>query len=128
VVRLNPQILSKSGLLSLSLAEIESKQRKLAYTFTKNQQKSKINLSYFVSTYLMDKKRSDIGKAIQMARLEKGLTQEELSRKAEIPYTTLAKIESGMVVNPRMKTLQKIAHALNVTIDYLIKQTNNGNA
>ncbi|MBN1971908.1 MAG: helix-turn-helix transcriptional regulator [Candidatus Delongbacteria bacterium] len=65
--------------------------------------------------------RSDIGKAIQKVRLGRGLTQEELARKAEIPYTTLAKIESGMVINPRMKTLHKIADALNVTIDYLIK-------
>lgn len=69
----------------------------------------------------MVKKRSDIGKAIQNVRLEKGLTQEVLSRKADIPYTTLAKIESGMVLNPRFKTLQKIAIALGVTIDYLIK-------
>jgi len=68
----------------------------------------------------MEKKRSDIGKAIQKVRLEKGLTQEELSRKADIPYTTLAKIESGMVINPRMNTLQKISVALEVTIDYLL--------
>jgi len=73
----------------------------------------------------MDKKRSDVGKAIQKVRLEKGLTQEDLARKADMPYTTLAKIESGMVTNPRMKTLQKIANALAVTIDYLIKQTQN---
>ncbi len=76
----------------------------------------------------MEIKRSDIGKAIQVVRLATGLTQEELARKADVPYTTLAKIESGMVVNPRMKTLQKIADALKVTIDYLIKQTNNGNS
>ncbi len=70
-------------------------------------------------------KISEIGKSIQKVRLERKLTQEQLAIKAGIPYTTLAKIESGMVNNPRMKTLEKIANALAVTIDYLIKQTQN---
>jgi len=69
----------------------------------------------------MKNNRSDIGEAIQKVRLDKGLTQEELARKADIPYTTLAKIESGMVSNPRMKTLQKIAKALEISIDELVK-------
>jgi len=36
-------------------------------------------------------------------------------------YTTLAKIESGVNENPAIKTLQKIAKALSVRIDDLLK-------
>lgn len=66
-------------------------------------------------------KISEIGKSIQKVRQERKLTQEQLAIKAGIPYTTLAKIESGMVNNPRMKTLQKIALALKISIDELVK-------
>jgi len=62
----------------------------------------------------------EIGKQIQKYRKEKGLTQDELARKADLPYTTLAKIESGMVKNPTIMTLVKIAKILKVKIDDLI--------
>lgn len=66
----------------------------------------------------------DIGKNIQRIRKEKGLTQDELARKADMPYATLAKIESGMVRNPTINTIIKLAVALNVTLDQLIPLKN----
>lgn len=62
-----------------------------------------------------------IGEKIQKIRNKKGLTQEELARIASVPYTTLAKIESGQVKNPTINTLIKVANALETTLDELIK-------
>lgn len=66
----------------------------------------------------------DIGERIKYWRKEKGITQDALTKKADIPYTTLAKIEAGFVKNPRMDTLIKIAAGLEITIDELIKEEN----
>ena len=59
-------------------------------------------------------------KNIKKLRNKHKLSQEKLAQKAGITYTTLAKIESGVNDNPTMKTLVKLANALNVSIDKLI--------
>jgi transcriptional regulator with XRE-family HTH domain len=59
---------------------------------------------------------------VKRFRKEKKLSQEELAKEAGITYTTLAKIESGNNTNPTVKTIQKIAQALDVTIDDLMKE------
>lgn len=59
--------------------------------------------------------------SIRRFRLKRGLTQETLAHKAKIALPTLAKLESGANANPTLKTLQKIAKALRVTIDQLIR-------
>ena len=58
---------------------------------------------------------------IKRYRNEKGLSQEQLAQKAGITYSTLAKLESGVNQNPKVKTLQQIARALEVTLDDLMK-------
>jgi len=62
-----------------------------------------------------------IGEKIQKLRIKRRLTQEELAKKADLSYTTLIKIEGGQVQNPTIKTIQKIAKALDVSIDNLVK-------
>lgn len=62
----------------------------------------------------------DIGKRIKHWRKEKSMTQDALAKKADIPYTTLAKIEAGLVMNPRMDTLIKIAAGLEITVNDLV--------
>jgi transcriptional regulator with XRE-family HTH domain len=62
----------------------------------------------------------DIGKRIKHWRKERHMTQDALAKKADIPYTTLAKIEAGLVMNPRMDTLIKISTGLGITIDELL--------
>ena len=57
---------------------------------------------------------------IKKFRKKKELTQDGLARKADIPYTTLTKIESNVVKKPSVQTIAKIAKALNVTIEDLI--------
>ncbi len=53
-------------------------------------------------------------------RKKRGLSQEQLSKNAEITYTTLTKIESGRNTNPTLKTIVKIADALEISLDKLI--------
>jgi transcriptional regulator with XRE-family HTH domain len=54
-------------------------------------------------------------------RNKKKLTQDSLAKKANIPYTTLAKIESDVIRNPSLQTIMKIAEGLEITVDKLIK-------
>ena len=62
-----------------------------------------------------------IGNNIKKFRKEKGLTQDSLARKAGIPYTTLAKLESNVVKKPSVQIAAKIARALGISIEKLIK-------
>lgn len=64
---------------------------------------------------------TNIGEKIKKVRNDKGLTQEELAQKANISYITLVKIEQEKVENPTMKTLQKIAKALEISLDEIVK-------
>ena len=71
----------------------------------------------------MDNKRVDnfIGARIKKLRAKAGLTQEGLARKADIPYTTLTKVESGVIKNPSVQVIAKIADALGVMMENLVK-------
>jgi len=60
-------------------------------------------------------------KRIKTLRLKLHLSQDEFARKADIPYTTLTKIETGVMKKPSVFVMAKIAKALNITVDELIK-------
>lgn len=62
-----------------------------------------------------------LGKKIKKLRQKNNLTQEKLAIKAGIPYTTLTKIESGVIKKPAVQTVVKIAEALGVKVEDLIK-------
>jgi len=62
-----------------------------------------------------------LGKRIKVLRLKLQLSQDEFARKADIPYTTLTKIETGVIKKPSVFVMAKIAKALNITVDELIK-------
>lgn len=64
-------------------------------------------------------KEQTIGQKIRAWRAKKELTQDELAKKADIPYPTLIKIESDTVTNPTLETVKKIAAGLGVTLDEL---------
>jgi len=66
-------------------------------------------------------KTTTIAKNIKKYRKEKGLSQDKLARLADIAHATIIKIESGANKNPTIETLAKIAKALNVGVDDLIK-------
>ena len=66
-------------------------------------------------------KLKTIGSKIKAWRKKKNLTQDALAKKADIPYTTLAKIESDVIQNPSLQTITKIAKGLEITLDELVK-------
>lgn len=68
-----------------------------------------------------EKKTKSIGDKIKAWRKKKGLTQDALAKKADIPYTTLAKVESDVIENPSLQTITKIAKGLGVSLDDLVK-------
>jgi len=61
-----------------------------------------------------------IGDKIKQLRNKQGLTQDELARKSDLPYTTLTKIETNVITKPSIQTVAKIAKGLRITIDELI--------
>jgi transcriptional regulator with XRE-family HTH domain len=64
---------------------------------------------------------SNIAKNLRKLRETKGLSQERLARLADVANNTIVKIEAGKNQNPTLDTLKKIAKALEVNVDDLIK-------
>jgi len=64
---------------------------------------------------------STIGKNIKKLREQKGISQDRLSKLADISSNTIAKLELDESPNPTIDTLKKIASALNVKIEQLIQ-------
>ena len=66
-------------------------------------------------------KKTIISKNIKKYRAKVGISQDKLSKLADVTYNTIIKIESGATYNPRVETLKKISDALKVRIDDLMK-------
>ncbi len=64
---------------------------------------------------------SSIGENIQKRRIKLGLSQEDFAQKSGVKYTTLTKIESGVIKTPSVLITAKIAKALSVSIEELLK-------
>ena len=69
----------------------------------------------------MSNEISTIAKNIRKIRKKKGISQDKLSKLAEVAYNTIIKIESGAIQSPTIKTVQKIAKALDISLDELTK-------
>jgi len=65
---------------------------------------------------------STIGKNIKRYRQDKGLSQDKLSKLADLSLNTVVKIELDESPNPTIETIQKIAKALEVSVDDLLKK------
>jgi len=63
----------------------------------------------------------NIGKNIKKHRTKQKLSQEDFARKSGVKYTTLTKIESNVIKKPSVLVMAKIAKALGVSIEELIK-------
>ena len=63
----------------------------------------------------------NLAKNIERLRKAKGLSQEKLARLADVANNTLIKMESGENNNPTLETLKKVAKALGISVDDLIK-------
>jgi len=62
-----------------------------------------------------------IGKNIKKLRQAKSLSQDRLSKVADVSYNSVIKLETGGITNPTIETLQKISKALDVSVDDLLK-------
>jgi len=62
-----------------------------------------------------------LAKNIKKHRKRLGISQDRLSKLADVTLHTLTKIESGATADPRIETVKKIAKALKVSLDDLTK-------
>lgn len=62
-----------------------------------------------------------LGKKIKETRLKLGLTQEGLGKRAKLHYSYIGQVERGNKV-PSIKTLKRIASALNISVESLLYQ------
>ena len=63
---------------------------------------------------------ASLEKSIKKLRNKLNMSQDQLAKKANIPFSTLVKIEAGYTRNPSMETLIKIADAFGISIDELV--------
>lgn len=69
---------------------------------------------------MIGKENELIGRRIKEARHKLSLTQEELGDRAKLHYSYIGQVERGNKV-PSLKTLKKIAAALNVRLELLLE-------
>ncbi len=69
----------------------------------------------------MSKPESTIGESIKKYRNKLAISQDVLSKRANLAFHTIAKIEAGSTPNPTIDTVKKIADALGVSLDDLMK-------
>ncbi len=63
--------------------------------------------------------KGHVGEKIMELMASLGLSQADLARETDLPAATISRIVSGQRTNPRLETLQRIAKALKVPVDYL---------
>ena len=74
-------------------------------------------------TKFMNKHNSKfkIASNLKKIRQKRGISQDRLSKLADLSLNTVANVESGLNPNPTIETLLKIAKSLDVGVDDLIK-------
>lgn len=68
-----------------------------------------------------DKNFANIGENIKRIRQERGISQDRLSKLADLSLNTIVNVESGVSANPTIETLSKLANALEVKVDDLLR-------
>jgi len=69
----------------------------------------------------MSKQDYPLSKNLKKLREQKGLSQDRLAKLADVANNTIIKIEQGENINPTLETLKKVAKALEISVDELIK-------
>ena len=64
---------------------------------------------------------NNIGENIKKRRTKLGLSQEDFAQKSGVKYTTLTKIETGVIKKPSVLLMARIAKALGVSIEDLLE-------
>lgn len=68
----------------------------------------------------MNKSAKKLGANMKRIRLEKQMTQGDICRKLGVDRSYISNVESGNK-NPTLSTITKLAKALGVTVDELLK-------
>lgn len=68
---------------------------------------------------------NDIGPRIKACRKKAAMTQEELAKIIGVTKATINKYETGVVINMKRPTIERIAKALDVNPGYLMGWTDN---
>lgn len=63
-----------------------------------------------------------VSENIRKIRQKKGMSQDRLSKEADLALNTIVKIETGENPNPTVETLEKIAKALGVQVANLFRK------
>jgi transcriptional regulator with XRE-family HTH domain len=61
-----------------------------------------------------------IGARLKRLRDRKGWSQQELARQCGVTQATISRLERGELQDIQVITARRMAHALGVTIDYLV--------
>lgn len=70
---------------------------------------------------MAESSKTNLARKVKQLREKLGLSQEKLARLADVSNNTVINIEAGKQDNPTIETLKKIAKALEVGVDGLIK-------
>lgn len=68
----------------------------------------------------MGNELADFLRSLKHIREDREITQKELSKMSGVSYSTLTKLESGVITNPSFQTIVRISKALDIRIDDLI--------
>ena len=68
----------------------------------------------------MHKESAKLGKNLKRIRTEKGITQGDIVRSLGVSRSFVSNIENGKT-NPTLATIAKIANAVGVSVDELLK-------
>lgn len=68
----------------------------------------------------METKIADIIYRLKLIREQNEITQHELSKMSGVSYSTLTKLETGIIKNPSFQVISKISKALDIKLDDLM--------
>ena len=77
----------------------------------------KLNMQKITRNY---QEKKHLGTNIKVLGKKRKLSQEELSRLAEVKYSNLVKIENGVITKPSVYTIAAIAQVLGTEIEKLL--------
>ncbi len=69
------------------------------------------------------KKPSALGKWVSKRRIELGMNQKELADLANLTPALICMLENGTSQDVKTETLKRLARALNVTVEELLKES-----
>ena len=68
-----------------------------------------------------NKDLSTLAKNIRKLREKRNISQDKLSKLTGMAHNTIIKIETGLIKNPKIETVQNIADAFGISLDELTK-------